>query len=81
MSQTEPSQPFLLIIVDQDLRAFNLVEPKGDDTDWNRRVSEAREKGRNVRIDELPLMTMSRDEMIDAIRKRLNCEHTEVSLV
>jgi hypothetical protein len=77
----KPPKSFLLIIVDQDMRVFNLVGPVSNDSDWNHRVSEARKKGRNIRIDDSPHMASTRDEIVAETRKRLNCEYAEVSLV
>jgi hypothetical protein len=77
----KPPKSFLLIIVDQDMRVFNLVGPMSDDTDWNHRVAEAQKKGRDIRIDGSPPMVFTRDETIAETRKRLNCEYSEVSLV
>lgn len=81
MPRIKPPKLFLLIIVDQDMRVFNLVGPMSDDTDWNHLVSEARKKGRDVRIEASPDLTLTRDEIIAEIRKRLNYEYAEVLLV
>ena len=41
MPRIKPPKSFLLIIVDQAMKVFNLVGPISDDTDWNHRVSDA----------------------------------------
>ena len=81
MPRIKPPRSFLLIIVDQDMRVFNLVGPISGDTDWNHRVSEAQKSGRNIRIEGLPQMELARDQIIAETRKRLNCEYAEISLV
>jgi hypothetical protein len=42
-------EPFHLVVVDDDRRLFSVVGPMTDDTDWNRRVCDAQDKGRQVR--------------------------------
>ena len=81
MPRIKPPDQFLLVIVDQELRVFNLVGPMSDDTDLNQRVVEAQKKGREIRIEGSPQMTSTREEIIAETRKRLNCEFSEVSLV
>jgi len=77
----KPPDSFLLIVVDQELRVFNLVGPMSDDTELNQRVVEAQKKGRDIRIEGSPQMTSTREEIIAETRTRLNYEYSEVSLV
>jgi hypothetical protein len=42
-------QPFLLVIVDNDVSKFTIEGPMLDDGQWNTAVCEARSSGRNVR--------------------------------
>jgi hypothetical protein len=41
MPRSPRIEPFLSVIVDHDQRAFSVVGPMSDDTDWNNRVCEA----------------------------------------
>ncbi len=81
MPPIKSAELFLLIIVDQDMKVFNLVGPMSDDTDWNHLVSEARRKGRDIRIEKWADSTSTRDEIIAEIRKRLNYDDAEISLL
>ena len=81
MPRIKPPDSFLLIVVDQELRVFNLVGPMSDDTELNQRVVEAQKKGRDIRIEGSPQMTSTREEIIAETRTRLNYEYSEVSLV
>lgn len=63
------------------MRLFNLIEPTCEDTDWNLLVSDAQKDGRDISLDESPPIAVTRDEQIAEIRKRLNCEYTEVLLL
>ena len=42
-------QQWQLIIVDEDSKQYAATDPLTDDTDWNRRVCEEQDKGRNIR--------------------------------
>jgi hypothetical protein len=40
---------FLLVVVDEDKKVFNIVGPITDDTEWNVKIVELQKSGRNVR--------------------------------
>jgi hypothetical protein len=61
-------EPFLLVIVDDDLHAFSVVGPISDDTDWNNRVCDAQGKGREVRCH-APGRSQTRQQIIEYFQK------------
>jgi hypothetical protein len=40
---------FLLVVVDEDEKVFNIVGPMTDDSEWNAKIVELQKSGRNVR--------------------------------
>lgn len=62
---TRRIEPFLLVIVDDDRRVFSVVGPMSDDTDWNKRVCDAQDRGRGVRCY-TPGRSQTREQAISA---------------
>jgi hypothetical protein len=54
-------EPFLLVVVDDDRHVFSVAGPMTDDTAWNKRVSDAQDRGRRI-----PGRSETRDQVIRA---------------
>ena len=58
-------EPFLLVIVDDDRHVFSVAGPMTDDSAWNKRVSDAKYRGRRIRCY-TPGRSETRDQVIRA---------------
>jgi hypothetical protein len=58
-------EPFLLVIVDDDRYVLSVAGSMTDDTAWNKRVSDAQDRGRRIRCY-TPGGSETRDQVISA---------------
>ena len=73
---------FYLIIVDHDRRVFNIVGPISSDRDWNTRVLEAQEAGRDVRCFSIEAADESELRLkAEQYRAQMGYAQTESSVV
>jgi hypothetical protein len=81
MPRARRVEPFWLVLVDDDKRAFTVVGPMSDDTQWNSRVCKAQEQKRRVNIYNTELRPLSREQIIADAQRNLGQRYQYVDEV
>ena len=67
MPRSRKKEPFYLVIIDHDNNIFNVVGPLSNINDWDRKIIDLRNTGRNVRRFTRSAASHSRDSLIRMI--------------
>ena len=72
--------PFYLVIKDEDNHIFNVIGPTESDFDWNQKIVELQEAGRNIRCFMHP-GSDSRESIIQMMSRSGEYRHSEQLIV
>lgn len=73
-------EPFHLIITDKDQGIFNIIGPITDDTEWNTRVSQCQNSGRNVNC-QTENKALTEELLINKTTRRLGLNYTTYPII
>ncbi len=77
MSRSRKTQPFYIVVIDEEQNIFNVLGPMADDTEINHKVYKSQESGRQVRCYSQD-GRFTREEVINSVKAQSS--HCEFSI-